>query len=289
MELQLLFTGLGVGSIYALVALGFVLIVRATNVVNFAQGDFAMLGGFAMVICAVDLELPYGLSILIALAAVMVFGALFNLAVYYPLRHRGLLPVIISTIGASILMQNGMLATYGPQPQSLPSAFSTPGFLLGPVFLDSQYLLILAVTAALVLLQHIFFEYTLIGKKMQATSQDKEMASLLGIPVAGMIMLTFIYSAFLGGLAGILVGPILFVSVGMGGTIALKAFAATIIGGFGNVIGAIIGGLALGVVETFGAAYISVPYKDGFAFLILLLFLLVRPEGIFGEKIAEKA
>lgn len=289
MEAQLLFTGLGVGSIYALVALGFVLIFRATNVVNFAQGDFAMLGGFAMVVAAVDLELPYWLSILIALGAVMAFGALFNLLVYYPLRHRGLLPVIISTIGASIMMQNGMLAAYGPQPQSLPSAISEPGLTLGPVFLDSQYLLILGVTAALVILQHLFFEYSLTGKKMQATSQDKEMASLLGIPVAGMIMLTFVYSAFLGGLAGILVGPILFVSVGMGGAIALKAFAATIIGGFGNVVGAIIGGLTLGVVETFGAAYISVPYKDAFAFLILLLFLLVRPEGIFGEKVAEKA
>jgi branched-chain amino acid transport system permease protein len=289
MALQLLFTGLGVGSIYALVALGFVLIFRATNVVNFAQGDFAMLGGFAMVIFAVDLELRYWLSVIAALAAIMAFGALFNLAVYYPLRHRGLLPVIISTIGASILMQNGMLAAYGPQPQNLPGAFSSPGILLGPVFLDSQYILILAVTAILVILQHFFFEYTLLGKKMQATSQDKEMASLLGIPVAWMIMLTFIYSAFLGGLAGILVGPILFVSVGMGSAIALKAFAATIIGGFGNVIGAIVGGLTLGIVETYGAAYISVPYKDAFAFLVLLVFLMFKPEGIFGEKIAEKA
>lgn len=289
MVLQLLFTGLGVGSIYALVALGFVLIVRATNVVNFAQGDFAMLGAFAMVVLSVDLGLPYGLSILIALAGLMAFGALFNLAVYYPLRHRGLLPVIISTIGASILMQNGMLAAYGPQPQTLPGVLSTPGIMAGPVFLDSQYLVILAVTALLVILQYFFFEYTMLGKKMQATSQDKEMASLLGIPVAWMIMLTFIYSAFLGGLAGILVGPVLFVSVGMGSAIALKAFAATIVGGFGNVIGAIVGGLMLGVVETYGAAYISVPYKDAFAFLVLLIFLMIRPEGIFGEKIAEKA
>src|SRR5712671_6436159 len=289
MALQLLFTGLGVGSIYALVALGFVLIFRATNVVNFAQGDFAMLGGFAMVIFAVDLELPYWLSVIAALAAIMAFGAIFNLTVYYPLRHRGLLPVIISTIGASILMQNGMLAAYGPQPQNLPGAFSSPGILLGPVFLDSQYILILAVTAMLVILQHFFFEHTLLGKKMQATSQDKEMASLLGIPVAWMIMLTFIYSAFLGGLAGILVAPVLFVTVGMGSAIAMKAFAATIIGGFGNVTGAIVGGLALGVVETFGAAYVSVPYKDAFAFLVLFGFLLVRPQGLFGERISEKA
>ncbi len=287
--LQLLFTGIGVGAIYALVALGFVLIYRATNVVNFAQGDFAMLGAFGMIVLAVDLEWPYWLSILVTLAGLAVFGALFNLGVYYPLRNRSFLPVIISTIGASILLENGVLFAYGPAPQSLPGMFTVQGFTIGEVFLDSQYLLILAVTVVMVTFQYLFFERTLIGKKMQATSQDKEMASLLGIPVAWMIMLTFVYSAVLGGLAGILVAPILFVSVGMGSSIALKAFAASIIGGFGDVTGAIIGGLALGVIETFGAAYISVPYKDGFAFLVLFVFLMLRPQGIFGERVAEKA
>jgi branched-chain amino acid transport system permease protein len=287
--LQLFFTGIGIGAIYALVALGFVLIYRATNVVNFAQGDFAMLGAFAMILLAVDLNWPYWLSIIITLAGLIVFGALFNLGVYYPLRHRSFLPVIISTIGASILLENGVLFAYGPAPQSLPGMFETQGFNIGGVFFDSQYLLILVVTVVMVALQYLFFERTLIGKKLQATSQDKEMASLLGIPVAMMIMLTFIYSATLGGLAGILVGPILFVSVGMGSSIALKAFAASIIGGFGDVTGAVVGGLALGVIETFGAAYISVPYKDGFAFLVLFVFLLIRPQGFFGERVAEKA
>jgi branched-chain amino acid transport system permease protein len=287
--LQLLFTGLGIGSIYALVALGFELIYRATNVVNFAQGDFAMLGAFSMVVLCIDLGLAYWLGILITLVAMLLFGALFNFAVYYPLRNRGFQPVIISTIGASILLENGVLAAYGPRPQTLPSFFSSPGFSIGPIFFDSQYLLILGVTMVMVTIQYLFFERTLLGKKMQATSQDKEMASLLGIPVATMTMLTFIYSSALGGLAGILVAPILFVSVGMGSSIALKAFAASIIGGFGNVTGAIVGGLALGVVETFGAAYISVPYKDAFAFIVLVVFLLFRPQGLFGEKVAEKA
>jgi branched-chain amino acid transport system permease protein len=288
-NLQLLFTGIGVGSIYALVALGFALIYRATNVVNFAQGDFAMLGAFSMVVLAVDLELPYWLSIIITLALLIGFGALFNLAVYYPLRNRSFLPVIISTIGASILLENGVLATYGPRPQTLDSMFDVPGFSIGDVFFDTQYIVILIVAVAMVALQYVFFERTLIGKKMQATSQDKEMASLLGIPVMTMIMITFMYSAALGGLAGILVAPVLFVTVGMGSTIALKAFAASIIGGFGDVKGAIVGGLALGVIETFGAAYVSVPYKDAFAFLVLFVFLLVRPQGIFGEPISEKA
>jgi branched-chain amino acid transport system permease protein len=287
--LQLLFTGLGVGSIYALVALGFVLIYRATNVVNFAQGDFAMLGAFSMVVLCIDLGWPYWLGIVLTIITMALFGALFNLGVYYPLRHRTFLPVIISTIGASILLENGVLAAYGPRPQSLPGVFASQGFSIGPVFFDSQYLTILAVTVFGVALQYLFFERTLLGKKLQAVSQDKEMASLLGIPVAFMIALTFVYSATLGGLAGILVAPILFVSVQMGASIALKAFAASIIGGFGDVTGAIVGGLALGVIETFGAAYISVPYKDGFAFLVLFVFLLIRPQGIFGERVAEKA
>ena len=287
--LQLLFQGVGIGAVYALVALGFVLIFRATNVVNFAQGEFSMVAAFLMVVFAVDLGWPYWLSFLIALGGMALLGAMFNLGVYYPLRHRTYLPVIISTIGASILLANSTLALYGPQPQVLQGWFDTPGIQAGGVFLDSQYLLIIGVTLALVLFNYWFFEHTLLGKKLQATSQDKEMASLLGISVSTMIMITFVYSALLGGLAGILVAPILFVSIQMGGTIALKAFAATIIGGFGDVAGAIIGGLALGIIETFGAAYVSVPYKDGFAFFVLVAFLVFRPQGIFGERVAEKA
>jgi branched-chain amino acid transport system permease protein len=266
-----------------------VLIFRATNVVNFAQGEFSMVAAYLMVVFAVDLHWPYWLSFLLALAGMALLGAIFNLGVYYPLRHRTFLPVIIATIGASILLANSVLAIYGPQPQVLEGWFETPGIQLGPVYLDSQYLLILAVTMILVVFNYWFFEHTMLGKKLQATSQDKEMASLLGISVSTMIMITFMYSAVLGGLAGILVAPILFVSIQMGSTIALKAFAATIIGGFGDVTGAIIGGLALGIIETFGAAYISVPYKDGFAFLVLVLFLIFRPQGIFGERVAEKA
>jgi len=286
---QLLFTGIGIGAVYALVALGFVLIFRATNVVNFAQGEFSMVAAYLMVVFAVDLGWPYWLSFLFALAGMAILGVLFNLGVYFPLRHRTFLPVIIATIGASIFMANTTLALYGPQPQVLSGWFPYQGMQFGPVFLDSQYLLIIAVTIVLVALQYWFFEHTMLGKKLQATSQDKEMAALLGISVSGMIMITFVYSALLGAVAGILVAPVLFVSIQMGSTIALKAFAATIIGGFGDVAGAIIGGLALGVIETFGAAYISVPYKDGFAFLVLVAFLIFRPQGIFGERVAEKA
>jgi branched-chain amino acid transport system permease protein len=287
--LQLLFNGLGIGAIYALVSLGFVLLIRAASVVNFGQGEFAMLGAYALVVLTVVLGINYYLAILIAIVVMAGFGVLFAGATYWPLRNRGGIPVIISTIGASIFLENMVLVLYGPAAVQIDGLFDAPGIQVGPVFMDSQYLSILVVTALLVALQYLIFEKTILGKKLQATSQDKEMASLLGIPVAAMILITFAYSSAIGGIAGILVAPILFVSTQMAGLIALKSFAANIIGGYGSIPGAILGGLALGVVETLGAAYVSVPYKDAFAFMMLLLFLMVRPQGLFGERIAEKA
>ena len=290
---QLLFAGLSIGGVYALVALGFVMIFRATNVVNFAQGEFAMLGAYALVALWQGLQLDYFVAIALALVIRAGVGLLFEITIYYPLRNRSFLPVIIATIGASIMFQNGALAVFGPSPEKvrpvLETAGGTSGITLGGVFFDYQYLVILVVTALLVGLQYVFFEYTILGKKMQATSQDKDMARLLGIPVVFMIALTFIYSSLLGGLSGMLVAPIFFVTHKMGATLGLKAFAATICGGFGDVRGAIVAGLALGVIESFGAAYISAVYKDGFSFLVLIVFLLFRPQGIFGEKVAEKA
>ncbi len=286
---QLIFQGLGIGAIYALVSLGFVLLIRAASVVNFGQGEFSMLGAYLLVVFFNILGLNYFFGIGLSVIIMAGFGLIFAYATYWPLRFRGGLPVIISTIGASIFLQNMVLWLYGPSTVPIDGLFDSDGFQIGEVFISSQYLAIIVIAAALVLLQYLIFEKTLLGKKLQATSQDKEMASLLGIPVVIMIMITFAYSAALGGLAGILVAPILFVSVGMAGIITLKAFAANIIGGYGSIPGAILGGLALGVAETLGANYISVPYKDAFAFLMLLAFLMVRPQGLFGEKISEKA
>ena len=287
--LQLIFAGIGMGSIYALVAVGLVLIYRTTHVVNFAQGDFPMVGAFLLVLSLQNAGLPYWTGILVSLAGMAVFGVIFNLAVYYPLRNRSYLPVLISTLGASIFVQNTILATYGPHPANLPPLLPFRGLTIGALFLDTQYLVIIGASAALVLAQDLFFEKTVLGKMIQATAQDKEMCTLLGIPVRWMIMLTFVYSAVLGGVAGVLVGPIMYFSIPMGTAIALKAFAATIVGGFGDIRGAVVGGIGLGIVESLCAAYISVPYKDAFAFIVLFAFLMVRPQGLFGEKIAEKA
>jgi branched-chain amino acid transport system permease protein len=261
-----------------------------------------MLGAYAMVLFLVGLPgnpdlgipgfetgVPYWLAIVLSVVVMTLIGLAFNYGVYYPLRNRSFLPVLISTLGASIFLQNTILAIFNPQPRPLEKLLNSDGVTIGGVFLDSQYLVILVFTVCAVAFQYFFFEHTLLGKKLQATSQDKDMARLLGIPVALMIAITFIYSSVLGGMAGILIAPILFVSIGMGSIIALKAFAATIIGGFGDVAGAIVGGIIIGVIESFAAYYISVPYKDAYAFLALFLVLLFRPQGIFGEKVSEKA
>lgn len=286
---QLLFTGIGIGSIYAMVSLGFVLLIRSANVVNFAQGEFSMLGAYLMLILLVSFHVPYAIALVVSVVVMGFVGVVFGFVTYWPLRTRGQIPVIISTIGAGILLENTVLATYGPSPQVLPGVFSASGFFVAGIFMDTQYLSIIGTALALLALQYVIFEKTMVGKKIQATSQDREAAGLLGIPVITLIFGIFFYSAALGGLAGILVAPILFVSVGIASVVALKAFAANIIGGFGSIPGAIIGGLLIGIVETLGAAYISVPYKDAFAFLMLLAVLLVRPQGLFGERVAEKA
>jgi len=289
LNFQLLATGLAMGSIYALVALGFVLIFNAVNVVNFAQGEFVMVPAFVAVWLISFLKIPFPFAYLLTLIFMAIFGIVFQRVAYYPLRNRSFLPVIISTIGVSIFLKNAAQLVFGAEPQLMPRPTSSNVLNLRGVCIDPQHVVIIVVTLILLVLQHLFFERTSLGKKMQATAQDKEMARLLGVRVSRMIVLTFIYSSMLGAVAGILIGPIFYVSKEMGAMLGLKAFCSTIVGGFGSIPGAILGGLFLGVIEVFSSYYISSAYRDAFAFIILILVLLLRPQGFFGEKIAEKA
>jgi len=288
-NLQMLTAGLAMGSIYSLVALGFVLIFNAVGVVNFAQGEFVMVPGFIAVWLIEILKIPFSLTYLITIVFMGIFGIVFQRIAYYPLRNRTYLPVVICTIGVGIFLRNGAQILFGAEPLLMPRPTPPNVLNLAGVFVDPQYVVIIVCLGALLVLQYFFFEKTMLGKKMQATAQDKDMARLLGIRVSTMIAITFAYSSILGAVAGILVGPIFYVTKEMGGMLGLKAFCSTIVGGFGNVRGAIVGGLFLGVVEVFAAFYISSGYRDAFAFIILILVLLIRPQGFFGEKIAEKA
>jgi branched-chain amino acid transport system permease protein len=298
-DAQLLVSGLAIGSIYALVALGFVLIYNAVGVVNFAQGEFVMFPSYVAVTFLLPAIAVFGsivhwqLPVLAVYALVLLlmvgFGLLFNRIAYHPLRERGWMPVVISTIGVSIFLRNAAQLTWGSQPVVMPSLFAVDTVALGPLHVRPQDLLIIAVTALLIAFQYVLFERTTLGKQMRATAQDRTTARLIGIRVGRIVAITFVYSALLGTISGLLVAPIFTVTKEMGGLIALKAFAASIVGGFGSIPGAIIGGLAIGVIETFGGYYVSASYVDAIAFVILIAVLLVRPQGLFGERVAEKA
>lgn len=286
--IQLVISGLAMGAIYGLVALGFVLLINAVNIINLAQGEFVMLGSF-LVYTFYRAGLPYLAAAAAMLAAAALVGIVFERIAYRPLRGGDIATFLVSTLGASVLIQNVALNIWGPYPFQFRQPFGNAILQLGAVRVAPQHLLIMGVTAVLMVLLYIFFFHSRLGKMMRAVSQDQATAALLGIPVTRIGTITFIIAAAIGALAGLLVAPIFFVNIGMGFMIGLKAFIATIIGGWGSVPGAIAGGLVLGVVEVLAAAYLSSEYKDVFAFLILILFLIFLPQGIFGEKVAEKA
>ena len=286
---QLLVSGLAMGSIYALVALGFVLINNAAGVVNFAQGEFVMVPAFFAAVLLTELKIGFLPAYLLTLIGIGIVGYIFERVAYYPLRNRSFLPVIISTIGVSMFLKNAAQLVFGTEPINPPRPVPSAPIMVGEVAIDPQFVLILGVTVVCLIFQYVFFEKTALGRKLQATAQDKQMSRLLGIRISVMIAITFIYSSILGGVAGILVGPIFYVTKDMGGLLGLKGFCAAIVGGFGSVPGAILGGFLLGIIEQYAAYYISSAYRDGFAFIILILVLLFWPMGFFGEKVSEKA
>ncbi|MDI6812019.1 MAG: branched-chain amino acid ABC transporter permease [Desulfitobacteriaceae bacterium] len=286
--IQLLISGLAMGSIYALVALGIVVIANAVNVVNFAQGENVMLGAYVAATLTLTLHLPILAAYVISIILLALYGYIFQKVAYYPLRKKPFITVVVATIGVSMFLKNAARIIWGPQPIYFAGPFGESMIRVGGISINAQNILIIVVTLALVVFQHFFFAKTSLGRQMQATAQDQEAATLMGIKVSRMIAFTFIYSSMLAAAAGVLLAPIFYVSADMGANLGLKAFAASIIGGFGSVPGAILGGLFLGVLEIFAAAYVSSLYKDAFAFIVLILILAFMPRGLFGEKISTK-
>jgi branched-chain amino acid transport system permease protein len=286
--LQLLINGVALGSVYALAALGFVIVYSATSVVNFAAGQFVMLGTFLGVTTIVVMHLPAALAYPLAIAGMACFGVIFYFVIHLPLQKRPVVAVIIGTVAVGIAMQNLALLIWGPFPVRIPSPFGDAVVSVGSSVVTVHALATIAITAVLIAGLYLLLYRTGIGKAMRAIAQDLETARLLGLPVTLLLGFAWVLAAVLASFAGLLVAPMWFADVNMGDPIALKAFAASIIGGFGSVPGAIVGGLAVGLVEILGASYISSTYKDLLAFGIMILFLLVRPQGIFGERIGER-
>ncbi|MBQ0824728.1 branched-chain amino acid ABC transporter permease [Microvirga sp. HBU67558] len=285
--LQFLISGLTVGAVYALVALGFTLIYNASGVVNFAQGEFVMLGGMVTVFAsAVGVPLP--LAALVAIAAAVAIGLLLHRFAIEPARGASAVTLIIITIGASILLRGVAAIVFDKQFHKLP-AFTgdTPVDVLGAA-VQPQSFWVLGGTAVVVLALYVFLEHTLVGKAVLATAANRLAARLVGINTTTIMALAFGGSAAIGAIAGILVTPITLTSYDVGTLLALKGFAAAMLGGMGNPVGAVVGGLLLGLLEAFGAGYLSSTYKDAFAFLVILIVLFAAPQGLFGRRVVER-
>lgn len=285
--LQFLISGLTVGAVYALVALGFTLIYNASGVVNFAQGEFVMLGGMVTVFTSA-LGVPLPLAALVAIVAAVVIGLLLHRLAIEPARGASAVTLIIITIGASILLRGLAAIVFDKQFHKLP-AFTgdTPVDLLGAA-IQPQSFWVLGGAAVVVLALYVFLEHTLLGKAVLATAANRLAARLVGINTTTIMALAFGGSAAIGAIAGILVTPITLTSYDVGTLLALKGFAAAMLGGMGNPVGAVVGGLLLGLLEAFGAGYLSSTYKDAFAFLVILIVLFAAPQGLFGRRVVER-
>ena len=285
--LQFFFSGLTVGAVYALVALGFTLIYNASDVINFAQGEFVMLGGMTTVFLALA-GLPLPIAALLAVAVTVLMGLALHRLAIEPARGASPVVLIIITIGASIFLRGVAQVAFDKNFHSLPPVFGTNPIQLGGATILPHSLLVLAGAGAIVLLLWLFIDRTLIGKALIATATNRLAARLVGIDTRRMVGLSFAVAAGIGAIAGILITPITLTSYDVGTLLALKGFAAVMLGGIGSALGAVIGGLALGMVEAFSAGYLSSKYKDAAAFLVILLVLFAMPQGLLGRGKVER-
>ncbi|WP_298398520.1 branched-chain amino acid ABC transporter permease [Azonexus hydrophilus] len=285
--LQFLFSGITVGATYALAALGFTLIYNASHVINFAQGEFIMLGGMLAVLFA-QMGLPLPAVLLLAVLVPAVVGVLVEKLAIEPVKGAETVTLIIITIGASLVIRGLIQVWLGKNTFSLP-AFSgdEPIHVLGATLLP-QSLWVLGITALVVVALWYFFNRTLQGKAMLATSVNRLAAELVGINTSWVLFMSFAMSAALGALGGILITPITMTSYDVGIMLGLKGFVAAVVGGLGNGLGAVVGGLLVGILEAMGAGYISSAYKDAIPFVLILLILFFMPRGLFGGKSTDR-
>lgn len=296
--LQQLLNGLAVGGIYALVALGYTMVYGVLKLINFAHGDLFTIGayfGFTLLVsCGIAASLPPWLAVAVALVLVMgmvaVLGVILERAAYRPLRKANRLSAVVSALGASIMLQNAVMLVYGAKfyvyPESLRLTMVLDVF---GVPVPVMRVLVIVTSLVLMLILYAFIHRTRMGTAIRAVAIDQGAARLMGINVDRVISLVFFVGAGLGGVAGVMVGMYYGqIDFTMGWSYGLKAFTAAILGGIGNIPGAMLGGLLLGVIEALGAAYLATAWKDAIAFMVLILILIIRPTGLLGERVADK-
>jgi branched-chain amino acid transport system permease protein len=284
---QLIVSGISQGCVYGLIALGFVLIYKATETVNFAQGDMMMLGAYVAFTCINLMDMPFFWGVIATVFTMALIGMLIERAILRPMMGEPPFAVLMITIGLGFILRAFAGAVWGSDTKAISSPFAGGVARFGDVAIGFENLAIISGTATLCLLLYLFFRFTRLGIAMQAVSQNQLAAYYVGIPVKRIFSLVWAMSAAIAAIAGILVAPVSLVEPVMG-FIGIKAFAAAIVGGFGSLPGAIVGGLLVGIVEQFAGLYLPTGFADTSAYVILLLMLFVRPEGIFATMQRKK-
>ncbi len=285
---QYLFSGLTTGSIYALIAIGFSVVHNSIGIVNLVQVQFVSLGGLMTITFLIFCGFPLILSIPLAILSVTIMGALFERLAIRTSRSQEVIILIFITIGALIAMEGIGLLIWGPDPFVLPAFSGTGSIRILRATIVPQNIWVLVITGVVVVILHIFFTRTILGKAMRAASFNRRAAALVGISVNRMVLLSFAMAGGLGAIAGIIIAPITTTSYDIGFMLGLKGFAAAILGGYGSMFGCVVGGLLLGVMEAMGAGLVSSAYKDMIAFVILLLVLFIKPSGLLGLGEVER-
>ena len=296
---QQLINGLALGAVYALIALGYTMVYGNLQLINFAHGEVYMLGAYLGIIVfgaltalglpSYSLALTLVITVLVSMLFCAMFGATIERVAYRPLRNASKLAPLISAVGMSIILQNFVMLSQGKEYKNLPPQFPSEGLTILGANVSPVQMFILGASLLIMVVLQLFVTKTRLGKAMRATSQDRVMAGLVGIDVNRVISVTFMIGSALAAVAGVMVtlyyGVVHFF---MGYLAGIKAFTAAVLGGIGSIPGAMLGGFMLGLIENFGASYISSVYKDAFAFLVLIITLIIRPSGLLGQKSIDK-
>ena len=282
--IQLFFSGITIGSIYVMVALGFLIIYNATGIINLAQGEFVMLGGLIAATCHNTLHLPLPLTFIVSVLTVTVIGALLEMICIHPLKNPSVLGLVMITIAASILFRGIAMFLWGKEAHGIPSFSGDKPIVVFGASVVPQVFWILGVIGAVLVALWFMFTRTLFGKAMRAAAANRPASYLVGINVRKIVLSSFAISAGLGGIAGILLTPMTLMSFERGTPLAIKGFAATVVGGLGNPVGTVVAGLLLGLIESYVTALVSSHYKDVIALAILLIVLFVKPSGLFSRS-----
>mgnify|MGYP002621978572 CR=1 FL=1 len=287
MLFQFILNGLTNGSLYALMAVGVTMVYKSLGMLNFSHGDIMMIGTF-IVLTLIKSGIPLLAAILIGVIATAAIGFLLERLILRRVEFSSFTNLLIATVGVSYILRNGAMVIFGTNPQRFPSLFSQVPISIAGFKVSPQSIGIILVSLALIIALHLFFTKVKVGKCMELASSNAQSAAMMGINVSHMRFLTFGISAGLACIAGALIAPLTYARPDMSATIGLKAFAAAILGGIGNLWGALLGGIILGVVEALGAGYISSAYRDAFSFIVLFLVLFIKPTGLLNRKIENK-